>query len=112
MVFQSYAIWPHMTVFQNVAFPLQVLGTREIAQRVQEARAELEADEEGYQQMDKKAKRMAFALAVMRRGVGGRRLRHTEIATRVQDALVTVGLGGVASRNATQLSGGQQQRLA
>ena len=24
MVFQSYAIWPHLTVFQNVAFPLQV----------------------------------------------------------------------------------------
>lgn len=23
MVFQSYAIWPHMTVFQNVAFPLK-----------------------------------------------------------------------------------------
>jgi iron(III) transport system ATP-binding protein len=23
MVFQSYAIWPHMTVFQNAAFPLQ-----------------------------------------------------------------------------------------
>ena len=27
MVFQSYAIWPHMTVFQNAAFPLQVRGT-------------------------------------------------------------------------------------
>src|ERR687897_2660880 len=24
MVFQSYAVWPHMTVFQNVAFPLRV----------------------------------------------------------------------------------------
>jgi len=24
MVFQSYAIWPHMTVFDNVAYPLQV----------------------------------------------------------------------------------------
>src|SRR5881394_2421170 len=24
MVFQSYAIWPHMTVFENAAFPLQV----------------------------------------------------------------------------------------
>jgi len=24
MVFQSYAIWPHMTVFQNAAFPLDV----------------------------------------------------------------------------------------
>jgi iron(III) transport system ATP-binding protein len=27
MVFQSYAIWPHMNVFDNVAFPLRV-GTR------------------------------------------------------------------------------------
>ena len=26
MVFQSYAIWPHMTVFQNVVYPLQVKG--------------------------------------------------------------------------------------
>jgi iron(III) transport system ATP-binding protein len=24
MVFQSYAIWPHMTVFGNVAYPLEV----------------------------------------------------------------------------------------
>ncbi len=24
MVFQSYAIWPHLSVFQNVAFPMQV----------------------------------------------------------------------------------------
>ena len=28
MVFQSYAIWPHMTVAGNVAFPLQVSGKR------------------------------------------------------------------------------------
>ncbi len=28
MVFQSYAIWPHMTVFENVAYPLQVSKTR------------------------------------------------------------------------------------
>jgi iron(III) transport system ATP-binding protein len=26
MVFQSYAIWPHMTVAENVAFPLRVRG--------------------------------------------------------------------------------------
>jgi ABC-type Fe3+/spermidine/putrescine transport system ATPase subunit len=26
MVFQSYAIWPHMTVFENVAFPLKLRG--------------------------------------------------------------------------------------
>ncbi len=29
MVFQSYAIWPHMTVFDNVAFPLQVAPRNE-----------------------------------------------------------------------------------
>jgi iron(III) transport system ATP-binding protein len=35
MVFQSYAIWPHMTVFQNVAYPLTSgVGRGEIAERV------------------------------------------------------------------------------
>ncbi len=29
MVFQSYAIWPHMTVFKNVAFPLEVLPRKQ-----------------------------------------------------------------------------------
>jgi multiple sugar transport system ATP-binding protein len=27
MVFQSYALYPHMTVFKNIAFPLRPLGT-------------------------------------------------------------------------------------
>jgi ABC-type Fe3+/spermidine/putrescine transport system ATPase subunit len=28
MVFQSYAIWPHMSVFENVAYPLRLRGAR------------------------------------------------------------------------------------
>jgi iron(III) transport system ATP-binding protein len=38
MVFQSYAIWPHMTVFQNVAFPLEIARTprAEVQTRVAE----------------------------------------------------------------------------
>src|SRR5580704_10150129 len=41
MVFQSYAIWPHMTVFDNVAYGLRVrrVGAREIAAKVREALA-------------------------------------------------------------------------
>jgi ABC-type Fe3+/spermidine/putrescine transport system ATPase subunit len=31
MVFQAYAIWPHMTVFENVAFGLRVRGTSRAA---------------------------------------------------------------------------------
>ena len=42
MVFQSYAIWPHMSVFENVAFPLRVAkgesyGKSDIARLVGEA---------------------------------------------------------------------------
>ena len=41
MVFQSYAIWPHMTVFDNVAFPLVRGGFRvsksEVKERVNNA---------------------------------------------------------------------------
>jgi ABC-type Fe3+/spermidine/putrescine transport system ATPase subunit len=35
MVFQSYAIWPHMNVFENVAYPLRVRGVG--GQRLQQA---------------------------------------------------------------------------
>jgi iron(III) transport system ATP-binding protein len=65
MVFQSYAIWPHMSVAENVAFPLEMAGT-------------------------------------------GR----AEIADRVEEMLVLVGLGGLGSRGASYLSGGQMQRVA
>jgi putative spermidine/putrescine transport system ATP-binding protein len=41
MVFQSYAVFPHLTVFDNIAFPLQIRHARraEIRQRVGETLA-------------------------------------------------------------------------
>lgn len=37
MVFQSYAIWPHMTVFQNVAYPLaNAMSRKELGGRVEQ----------------------------------------------------------------------------
>ncbi len=65
MVFQSYALWPHMSVARNVAF-----------------------------------------------GLEERRVRRSEIARRVGDALSLVGMSGFAERRPSQLSGGQQQRVA
>lgn len=39
MVFQSYAVWPHLTVFDNIAYGLRMhgRGRAEIAKRTQEA---------------------------------------------------------------------------
>ncbi|CAN5459191.1 sn-glycerol-3-phosphate ABC transporter ATP-binding protein UgpC [soil metagenome] len=47
MVFQSYAIYPHMTVRENMEFPLKIakMGKDEIASRVAEASKVLELDD-------------------------------------------------------------------
>src|SRR5207237_8463311 len=57
MVFQSYAIWPHMTVFENVAYPLRVRRrpAAEINERVMAAL--------GLVEMEKYAQRPAPALS-------------------------------------------------
>jgi len=65
MVFQSFALWPHMTVAENVGF-----GLRE------------------------------------------RRVPAAEIATRVEEALVSTRMGGYGKRPIDELSGGEQQRVA
>jgi iron(III) transport system ATP-binding protein len=84
MVFQSYAIWPHMTVFENAAFPLQVRGAGLLTGRPGPF------------------------------GPGGSRTRlsRSDIRDRVMRVLHAVQLGELAEREATKLSGGQQQRLA
>ncbi len=46
MVFQSYALYPHMTVFENLAFPLRMarLGRDEIARKVRQTAERLQIE--------------------------------------------------------------------
>jgi iron(III) transport system ATP-binding protein len=59
MVFQSYAIWPHMTVFENVAFPLTV-GNHKPSKALVEEKVMRALDLVGLAQV---AKRSATALS-------------------------------------------------
>src|ERR671920_1190341 len=48
MVFQNYALYPHLTVYENIAFPLRLKGgipEAEIDAKVREASKTLELDE-------------------------------------------------------------------
>jgi iron(III) transport system ATP-binding protein len=75
MVFQSYAIWPHMTVFDNVAFPLQVRkrserpGKAEIEERVSRVLETMELSEQAGRQATKlsggQQQRLALARALV-----------------------------------------------
>src|SRR6201988_4101709 len=71
MVFQSYAIWPHMNVFQNVAFPLEVRKlpkqqVRERVMRVLEAVALAElADRDATKLSGGQQQRLALARALV-----------------------------------------------
>ncbi|WP_161139506.1 ABC transporter ATP-binding protein [Propylenella binzhouense] len=73
MVFQSYAVWPHMTVFNNVAFPLRVSKTRfghdEIKRLVMKALASVDlasfADRSATRLSGGQQQRVALARAIV-----------------------------------------------
>src|ERR1039457_4380892 len=76
MVFQSYAIWPHMTVFENIAFPLRVAkdrryGRDEIRELVDEALGTVGLDGYGGRQATRlsggQQQRVALARAIVHR---------------------------------------------
>ncbi|MFB6125539.1 MAG: ABC transporter ATP-binding protein [Halanaeroarchaeum sp.] len=92
MVFQSYALFPHMTVGENVAFGLQMQGVP------------TETDG-GTRTEGSGGVRQVLGRLVRRHG-------SEEIDARVAEALELVELPDHQNRAISALSGGQQQRVA
>ncbi|MFC7046790.1 ABC transporter ATP-binding protein [Halobacteriaceae archaeon GCM10025711] len=93
MVFQSYALFPHMTVGENVAFGLQMQG-------LPDGRAADGGAVESRGGMADSLKRLV------------RRTGSEEIDSRVAKMLELVELPEMQDRAVSELSGGQQQRVA
>jgi multiple sugar transport system ATP-binding protein len=83
MVFQSYALYPHLTVFDNIALPLRMRRLHW-------------------------AKRLPFARLVSL----GVRLTEAEIAAAVRQVAGVLQIESLLDRKPSQLSGGQKQRVA
>jgi multiple sugar transport system ATP-binding protein len=83
MVFQSYALYPHLTVAENIAVPLR-MRSLSTSQRV----------------------------PVIGRFVPGAKDKHAEIAAAVQNAAEMLEISALLNRKPGQLSGGQRQRVA
>ncbi|WP_227378247.1 ABC transporter ATP-binding protein [Haladaptatus halobius] len=93
MVFQSYALFPHMTVGENISFGLEMQGFPDRDQATDGG----VATNGGFG--------AAFKRLVSRTG-------SEEIDARVAEALELVELPDYQERKVSELSGGQQQRVA
>ena len=91
LVFQNYALYPHMTVYKNVAFPLTNLR---IEEKVLDKDGNPVLDEDGKPYIKK------------------RKLTKDEIDKIVRETAKVVQIEPYLERKPNQLSGGQQQRVA
>ncbi|OKL43350.1 ABC transporter ATP-binding protein [Pseudovibrio exalbescens] len=83
MVFQSYALYPHLTVFQNMALPLTMRHLSTFG-------------------------RMPLLGAL----VPGAQKNRAMIADKIEQAAAVLGLDNLLGRKPSELSGGQKQRVA
>ncbi|MDE5896183.1 MAG: ATP-binding cassette domain-containing protein [Clostridia bacterium] len=91
MVFQNYALYPHMTIFENIAFGLRM---RKIP--------DIKRDKAGNPVLDKNGKE----IPVMRR------YNKQELTAKVHEAAEILGITEYLKRKPKEMSGGQRQRVA
>ncbi|MDD6240056.1 MAG: ATP-binding cassette domain-containing protein [Eubacteriales bacterium] len=104
MVFQSYALYPNMTVYKNIAFPLKVrkLTQKEIDSRVKYytdlCKHDNKSEEETKEILEKVKKQKHYS--------------KEEIDAKVHNVAKILDLEPYLDRKPANLSGGQRQRVA
>lgn len=91
MVFQNYALYPHMTVFDNMAFGLKLKRIDDIKK-----------DKDGNPVLDKDGNPKHYK----------RHFTKEEVREKVEEAAKTLEISEYLKRKPKQLSGGQRQRVA
>ena len=115
MVFQSYALYPHMTVFQNMAYSLKI--NKEMLPKL-ETVEEPKFDEFGNKVVNAKGDIVTTKVKKQVVGPNGEPvlvLRHRtreEIKEKVMEAAMTLDIVEYLDRLPKALSGGQRQRVA
>ena len=95
MVFQNYALYPHLTVFENMAFSLRIK---------KQAVEKVATDKDGNPKLDKNGNPVIVTTYV--------KMPEEEIYRRVTEAAEVLGITELLTRKPRALSGGQRQRVA
>ena len=133
MVFQRYALFPHLDVFENVAFGLRLkkIPIQKFAndgkpilkinkKKAKEINEEIKltkknkhlTKEEKEAKLEDLNSRLKVALTTLEPTYKYKKLSNEEISKKVARALKIVDLDSLEDRDVTTLSGGQQQRVA
>ena len=111
MVFQNYALYPHLTVYENMAFPLRIDKKERIMPLSDEEKekARQEVEELRKQGKNDKADKLEDEIANGRKQKG---YTDDQIYERITSAAQVLGITQFLTRKPKAMSGGQRQRVA
>ena len=111
MVFQNYALYPHMTVFQNMAFGLNMAR---VPKKAKDKDGKVMLHEDGTPVYETKRNRDGSVKLDDggRPGYKTRKYTKKEIEDKVREAAEILDITQFLDRKPSQLSGGQRQRVA
>ena len=111
MVFQNYALYPHLTVYENMAFPLRLDKKERVMplsqSEIEKANKELEAARAA-----NNAAKVAKIEDELQNGRKQKGYNNDQIYDRVTNAAQVLGITQYLTRKPKALSGGQRQRVA